>query len=47
MSKIDIVNKMIEAGYHLMGESAESFANRWSEEMLMTFLKNFTAWKEG
>ena len=47
MSKIEIVNRMVEAGYHLMGETPEAFANRWSEEMLLTFLKNFMTWKEG
>ena len=45
MSKIEIVNTLVSEGYSLMGETPESFANRWSEDMLIIFLKNFRKWK--
>ena len=39
--KITIVKEMVENGYHLFGESIESFANRCTLEMLENGLKSF------
>lgn len=38
MKKIEIVNELVKNGYHLMGESAESFASRFTLEDLEMFL---------
>ena len=40
--KIMIVDAMVCNGYHLMGETVEQFANRYSEEMLRQFAANFS-----
>lgn len=38
MKKIEIVNELVKNGYHLMGESAESFAARFTLKDLEMFL---------
>ena len=45
--KIKIVDAMVANGYHLMGETPEQFANRYSEDMLRQFAANFTKYLMG
>ena len=45
--KIMIVDAMVCNGYHLMGETVEQFANRFSEDMLMQFAANFITYIRG
>ena len=46
MTKIEMVNKMVENGYVLFDETVEHFANRFDEETIKRFLKNFLAWQK-
>lgn len=43
--KIEIVTEMVSLGYCLFGESIESFAGRWSEEVLQQGLASFKKYK--
>ncbi len=43
--KIEIVKTLVAEGYSLMGESVESFASRWTEEVLQMVLESFRKWK--
>lgn len=39
--KIKVVNELVKNGYHLMGESVEDFAERFTLEDLEMFLNYF------
>ena len=41
MNKIALVNELVANGYHLMGESIESFAERFDIKDLQMFLECF------
>ena len=43
--KIAIVTEMVALGYHLFDESAEHFAARWTEEVLLHALEQFKKYK--
>ena len=43
--KIAIVNTLVAEGYSLHGQSVESFAARWTEEVLLMVLESFRKWK--
>lgn len=46
MTKIEIVNQMIEEGYSLIDETPEQFARRFTEEDLYMFLTFFRRYNE-
>ena len=46
MTNIEIVNKMVENGYHLFDETPEHFAARFTNQELKQFYISFLAWKE-
>ena len=41
MTKREIIEKMIENGYDLMGRTIEWYEENFDEETLMTFLNHF------
>lgn len=41
MTKREIVEKMVENGYHLMGRTIEWFEENFTEETLLSFLESF------
>ena len=41
MTNIEIVNLMVENGYHLMNRTAEEMANLFDTETLLEFLNRF------
>ncbi len=45
MTKVEMVQKMVENGYYLFDETVEHFANRFSEENIKMFMENFMKWK--
>lgn len=45
MTKLEMVNKMVENGYALFDETVEHFADRFDEETIKMFLENFLAYK--
>lgn len=38
MTKVEMVQKMVENGYHLFGETVEHFADRFDEKDIRAFL---------
>lgn len=47
MTNIEIVNKMVENGYHLFNETPEQFAARFTNKTLIQFYLSFLLWKKG
>ena len=44
--RIEIVNRMVANGYHLMNRTAEEMAEMFDEETLLEFERSFNQYKE-
>ena len=44
--RLEIVNRMVANGYHLMNHTAEEWAGMFDKDTLLRFEENFMAWKK-
>lgn len=44
--KLEIINRMVENGYHLMNRTAEEMASMFTVDDLEAFEQNFNEWRK-